>query len=108
MVLFGFSPAERAKQTGASERTLHRKASRFDAEGMAGLFEASRPEAPRALPTSMRRALVALAAEYPAFRPHELARICYARFGRRPSPHTVKRVLAEEPAPARVTRRYRP
>lgn len=33
VVLFGFSPAERAKQTGVPERTLHRKADRFDAEG---------------------------------------------------------------------------
>src|SRR5205823_2152062 len=40
------------------------------------------------------------------FRPNELARICYVRFGRRPSPHTVKRVLAEEPAPLQVARRY--
>jgi putative transposase len=108
IVLFGFSPAERAKQTGASERTIYRKANRFDGHGMAGLFGAPRASTPRALPASIRRALVELTAEYPAFRPHELARICYARFGRRPSPHTVKRVLAEEPTPARVTRRYRP
>ena len=36
VVLFGFSAAERAKQTGVPERTLRRKADRFDAEGMAG------------------------------------------------------------------------
>jgi Homeodomain-like domain len=58
------------------------------------------------LPLVLRRALVALQAEYSAFRPHELATICYARFGRRPGLHTIKRVLAEEPAPGPVTRRY--
>src|SRR5215210_3109648 len=46
-----------------------------------------------------------LKTEYAAFRPHELARICYARFGRRPSPHTVKRILADEPAPLQIARR---
>src|SRR5215204_4985972 len=38
VVLFGHSPAERARQTGASERTLYRQAARFDAQGMASLF----------------------------------------------------------------------
>ena len=97
VVLFGSSPAERAKQTGVPERTLRRKADRFDAEGMASLFQTGSPPAPRALPPAVRRAIAELKAEYPAFRPHALARICYARFGRRPSPHTVKRVLTEEP-----------
>jgi putative transposase len=108
VVLFGLSPAERAKQTGVPERTLHRKADRFDAEGMAGLFLSSRSATHRILPPVIRRAIAELKAEYPAFRPHELARICYARFAHRPSPHTVKRVLAEEPAPLHVTRRYPP
>jgi transposase len=106
VVLFGASPAERAKQTGVAERTIYRKADRFDAQGLAGLFE-TMPAAPRqALPAVLRRAIVALKTEHPAFRPHELARICYVRFGRRPSPHTVKRVLAEEPLPVPTPRRY--
>jgi transposase len=75
---------------------------------MAGLFPSSRSAAQRVLPTAIRRAIAELKAEYPAFRPHELSRICYARFAHRPSPHTVKRVLAEEPAPLQVTRRYPP
>src|SRR5438067_4118412 len=108
VVLFGSSPAERAKQTGISERTLRRKADRFDAEGMASVFEPSRPAAPRAVPPVLRRAIVELKAEYPPFRPNELAKICYIRFGRRPSLHTLKRILAEEPTPVQVTRRYRP
>ena len=108
VVLFGFSPAERAKQTGVPERTLRRKADRFDAEGMTSLFPSTKSATHRILPPVIRRAIAELKAEYPAFRPHELARICYARFARRPSPHTVKRVLAEEPAPLQITRRYPP
>jgi putative transposase len=103
--LFGFSAAQRAKQTGLPERTLRRRADRFDAEGMASLSEPLRPPSARALPPVIRRAIAELNAEYPAFLLNELARICYARFGRRPSPHTVKRVLAEEPAPLQVGRR---
>lgn len=55
----------------------------------------------------VRRAIVALKAEHPAFRPNELADICDVRFGHRPSPNTVKRILAEDP-PAPVTRRRFP
>ena len=108
IVLFGFSPAERAKHTGVPERTLRRKAERFDAKGMASLFPPARLPASRALSPAVCRAIAELQAEYPPFRPHELARICDVRFGRRPSPHTVKRVLAEEPVPVPVSRRYPP
>jgi putative transposase len=59
----------------------------------------------RTLPLPMQQAIVDLRAQYSAFRPNELASICYAQFGRRPSPHTVKRVLAEGPSPSRTTRR---
>jgi hypothetical protein len=41
VVLFRFSPAERARQTGIPERTIYRKASRCDALGLAGLLKAS-------------------------------------------------------------------
>src|SRR5207249_2206667 len=37
VVLFGSSPAERARQTGAPQRTLYRPAARFETDGMAGL-----------------------------------------------------------------------
>jgi putative transposase len=108
VVLFGRSAAERAQQTGISRRTIYRKASRFDALGMAGLFESEPQPSPRGLPGVIRRAIVDLKAQHPAFRPNELATICFARFGRRPSPHTVKRVLQEEPSPIQTTRRYPP
>jgi putative transposase len=108
VVLFGSSPAERAKQTGIPARRIHRKADRFDLEGVAGLSEPTRPPSARALPPTIRRVIVDLKAEYAALRPNELAKICYARFGRRPGIHTIRRVLREEPAPVEVTRRHRP
>src|SRR5689334_7228405 len=70
VVLFGLSPAERAKQTGIPERTLRRKADRFDAEGMLSLSAATRPPSHRALPSVIRRAIAELKAEYAAFRPN--------------------------------------
>ncbi len=106
VVLFGRSPAERAQQTGISRRTIYRKVGRFDTLGVLGLAETGPSTSPRAVPPIIRQVIVALRAEHPAFRPHELASICYARFARRPSPQTVKRILAEEPSPLHVTRRY--
>ena len=55
VVLFGFSAAERAKQTGVPERTLRRKADRFDTEGMTSLSEPMRTPALRNLSTRAAR-----------------------------------------------------
>ena len=44
-------------------------------------------------------------AEYPAFRPNELATICEVRFERHPSSHTVQKILATEPSGARLPHR---
>jgi putative transposase len=107
VVLFGRSPAERAQQTGVSERTIYRKRAHFDALGIVGLLEAEPQDDRRQLPPAIRQAIRELKAEYPSFRPNELASICYARFSRRPSSHTIKRLLAEEP-PLPVTRRRYP
>ena len=41
-------------------------------------------------------------------RPDEIATVCYVRFGRRPDYRTVERVLAEEPMPLRMVRRFPP
>lgn len=111
LVLFGETAAERAKETGASERTLHYQAKQFEQQGMASLFPKERtpsPEAGRSLPPEMRQLIVDLKAEHPGFRPHELATICFLRFERRPSDHTVKRVLADGPKPTVTERRYPP
>jgi putative transposase len=113
IVLFGRSPALRARETGLAERTLRRKAQAFDELGMASLF-AHLPGVPlgpseedrRALPPRMRQFIVDLHAEQASQNAHEIATICYIRFGRRPSHHTVQRILAEGRKPTHTTRRY--
>src|SRR5947209_11643859 len=111
VVLFSESAAERARETGAAERTLQRKAELFEARGMASLFP-KEPVSPsddaRELPPDMRQLIVDLKAEHPDFRPHEIATVCYVRFGRRPSHHTVQRVLASGPQPSITARRFPP
>jgi transposase len=108
-VLFNESAAERAKETGEAPRTLQRKAEQFELYGMASLFPkepASPSDTSRSLPPDMRQLIVDLKTEHPAFRPHEIATICYVRFGRKPSHHSVQRVLADGPKPSITTRRF--
>lgn len=107
LVLFGSPVAERAEETGSSCRTLYRRVSRFEAEGMDSLFAAEGARR-RSLPPAMRRLIVDLKAEHPPIRPHEISTVCYVRFGRRPDYRTVERVLAEEPMPLRMVRRFPP
>jgi putative transposase len=109
VVLFGRSPARRATETGAAARTIHRKADRFDAYGMASLFGDFHPPKDtdrRTLAPPLRQLIVDRKTEYPAFTPHELATLCYVASGRRPSSHTVKRILATGPKPTSISRRY--
>src|SRR6185437_15571651 len=108
VVLFDHTPAERARHTGTPERTLYRHAARFATDGMASLFAPAKVEKHRTLPEPIRRHTVALKAEHPAFTLREIARICQIRFDRRPSPHTIKRILAESPPTLRVARRFVP
>jgi hypothetical protein len=111
IVLFGETAAERAKETGASPRTLHYQARLFEQEGMANLFpkERSEPPAPgRNLPPEMCQLIVNLKAEYPGFSLREISTICFLQFGRHLSHHTVQRVLADGPQPTVTTRRYPP
>ncbi len=111
IVLFQEDAAERARETGAAERTLQRKADQFEQYGMISLFpkEPAQPsETSRSLPPDMRQLIVDLHAEYPAFRAQEIATICYVRFGRKPSHHSVQRVLASGPKPSITTRRFPP
>jgi putative transposase len=111
VILYGETAAERAKETGTSERTISYQAKRFEREGMRSLFPSERalsPETGRSLPQEMRQLIVDLKAEHPGFRPHEIATICFLRFERRPSDHTVKRVLADGPKPTVTGRCYPP
>jgi transposase InsO family protein len=109
VLLWGQTPKERGEETGVSPRTIYYKANLFDQAGMASLLP---PEPPptvpkqdkRELPPPMRQELVDLHAEYPEFHPHELATICFVKFGRKPSPQTVKWILASGPQPSRSRR----
>ncbi len=110
-MLFNESAAERARETNSAERTLQRKAEQFEHHGMASLFPtepASPSDTSRGLSPDMRQLIVDLKAEYPAFHPHEIATICYVRFGRKPSHHSVQRVLASGPRPSISGRRFPP
>jgi|GEM_PF-224575 len=111
MLLFGETAAERARETGASERTLYHQAKQFEQEGMASLIHRERvagSSTERSLPPEMCQLIVDLKAEHPGFSTHEIATICFLRYERRPSDHTVKRVLADGPKPSRHGRRYPP
>ena len=110
IVLFGRTPAERADETGVPERTLRRKADRFDAAGMGSLFEPPAPPVPgrRALPAEIRQAIVDLKAEYAPLNLREIAAICAARFHRPVSHHTVQGVLATGLPPTPRPRRFPP
>ena len=111
VVLWGVTPKERAAETGMSQRTIYYKANLFDQAGMASVMPPTPPPSvpkldKRTLPPPMRQAIVDLIAEYPSLSLHEIASICYAQFGRRPSPHTIKLILASGPKPSRTIRRY--
>jgi putative transposase len=104
-VLFGAPVAERAEETGLSERTLQRRIERFEKEGMEGLFESEAAKR-RRLPPNMRRLIVDLKSEYPPFNLNEIANVVRACFGRKPDVRSVKRVLDEEALPLKLERNY--
>lgn len=111
VVLWGQTPQERSAETGVSPRTIYYRANLFDQAGMASLLPAvPPPEIPRqdkrALPPEIRQEIVDLHTQYPAFRPHELATICFVKFNRKPAPATIKLILASGPKPSTTERRY--
>ena len=108
VVLFGQPASARARETGVPQRTLYRQADAFDQQGMASLAPPPKIERHQQLPGPIRQAIIELKREYAALNIHEITTICWARFGQRPSPRTVKRILAEAaPAPP-ATRRFPP
>ena len=84
VVLWGQTPKERGAETGVSPRTIYYRANLFDQAGMAALL-ATEPPPPvpkqdkRTLPPDIRQEIVDLHAQYPAFRPHEIATICFVK-----------------------------
>src|SRR5918994_1802008 len=107
LVLFDASVAERAAEVGTSTSTLYRRLDRFAEEGMESLFDAPAAKR-RRLPPSVRRLIVDLKAEYPAFNLNEIANVVGAAFGRKPDVRSVERVLSEEPLPLKIVRNYPP
>lgn len=108
VVLFGQPASVRARATGVPQRTLYRQADAFDRLGMASLAPPPQQERHLRLPVASRQAIVDLKREYPALHMHEITTICWARFSQRPSPHTVKRILAEAPPADPPARRFPP
>lgn len=81
----------------------------FDQAGMASILPPDPPPVvpkrdKRTLPPEIRQEIINLHAEYPAFRPHELATMCFVKFGRKPSPQTIKLTLSTGPKPTRSRR----
>ncbi len=107
LVLFDVPVAERAAEVGLSESTLYSRLNGFDAEGMESLF-GSEPVRRKRLPPAVRRLIVDLKAEYPAFNLNEIANVVGAAFGRKPDVRSVARVLEEEPVPLKIVRNYPP
>jgi hypothetical protein len=107
LVLFGEPVPRRALETGTSERTLYRRISGFEREGVESLF-GSPPAQRRVLPNSIRRLILDLKAEHPALNANEIANICYVFSGRKPDVRTVGSVLDEEPLPLKAFRRFAP
>lgn len=111
VVIFGETAGERARATGEQERTVDRRAERFDRAGLPGLCAKQRREPvedPRGLPPPLRQRIVDLRAEVPGMSLREIAAACAIQCGRRPSHHTVQQVLAAGPAPSSAQRRFAP
>lgn len=74
LVLFDASVAGRAAEVGVSESTLYRRLGRFEARGMESLFGSEHGRRKR-LPPAVRRLVVDLKAEHPAFNLNEIANV---------------------------------
>ncbi|MBA3617701.1 MAG: helix-turn-helix domain-containing protein [Rubrobacteraceae bacterium] len=107
LMLFDVSVTERAAEMGTSTSTLYRRLARFAEEGLESLFDAPAAKR-RRLPPGVRRLIVDLKAEYPAFNLNEIANVVRACFGRKPDVRSVERVLSEEPLPLKILRNYPP
>jgi putative transposase len=110
MLLFGETAGEQAKETGAAPRTLSRKADEFEQYGMQSLFSSGEAggerETSKTLPDYIRQLIIDLHFDLPTMSWREIAEICFIRYGRKPSHHSVKHIATSGPAPGRNTRRY--
>ncbi len=106
-LLLDVSVAERAREISVPERTMYRDVKQFKDEGMPSLFSTEKAKR-RVLPPTIRKMIVDLKGEHPAFNNSEIRNIVFVRTGRWLGDHTVERVLAEEPVPLRLHKLYRP
>jgi putative transposase len=89
IILFGQTPGERAKEIDAQEPR-------------------NQTETFRSLPEEIRQLIVDLHCEMPAMSWREIADICFIRFGRKPSHHSVKHIATSGTPPPLQARRYLP
>src|SRR6266550_8828583 len=79
---------------------------------MASLFSSGEQggarETGRTLPAEIRQLIVDLHAELPTMSWREIAEICYIRYGRKPSHHSIKHIATSGPRPSLSARRYQP
>jgi transposase len=112
VILFGETAGERAKEIDVPQRTLARKANEFERYGMRSLFSSEEQggarETSKTLPPEIRQLVVDLHAEAPFMSWREIAEICYIRYGRRPSHHSVKHIATSSSRPSLSARRYQP
>lgn len=95
----------------AKVESVYYKANLFDQAGMAALLPpAPPPEIPKqdkcSLPPHIRQEIVDPHAQYPAFRPYEVATICFVKFNRKPAPATIRLMLASGPKLSTTERRH--
>lgn len=112
IILFGQTPGERAKEIGAAQRTLSRKADEFERYGMRSLFASEEQggarETSKTLPPEIRQLIVDLHAELPTMSWREIAEVCSIRYGRRPDHKSVKHIAISGPQLSLSARRYQP
>jgi len=112
ILLFGETAGQRAKEINAAQRTLSRKADEFERDGMRSLFSSEEPreqgDTPKTLPSEMHQLIVDVHAELPSMSWREIAEICYIRYGRKPSHHSVKHIATSGPSRSLTVRRYQP
>jgi transposase len=112
IILFNETAGERAKEIDVPQRTLARKADAFERGGMQSLFSSGEAggerETSKTLPEYIRQLIVELYVEFPTMSWREIAEVCYIRYGRKPSHHSVKHIATSGPPPARKERRYQP
>jgi putative transposase len=112
LVLFHETAGERAKEIDVPQRTLARKADAFERDGMASLFSSGEQGGARTtsktLPEEVHHLIVDLHSELPTMSWHEIAEVCYIRYGRRPDHKSVKHIATSGPPSSLSARRYQP